>query len=333
MFKHIPYKLRKSMIQVLGPIGLYQATKYVTKIHPRILMYHRFSNEIEHGKVCKDTFEQQIIELKDNFNIMPLTYISSRLSENKSIPDNTIIITIDDGYSDFYHYAYPVLLKYDVPATIYITTDFIDGRIWLWPDKISHILKQTECDHIYVDKLNYKFPLAGETDRNNAWQNLITYCNNLTQDDRSNFIDQIAHELDITVDNYPPSEFAAMNWTMTKEIANNGIDIGAHTKSHPILSREDKDKVDEEISGCKSKIESVIHKPVDNFCYPNGLAMDYTEQVKNIVIKSGYKSAVTAFYDKWSWTDHYEIRRHGVGEGMYHFRKAIYGLVCISAWL
>lgn len=321
------------MVQILGPIGVYQLARYITRKHPRVLMYHRFSDQRELGKVCIDTLERQIIELKDNFHVFPLSYISERLSNNKSIPENTVVITIDDGYKDFYLYAYPLLSKYNVPVTIYITTDFIDERIWLWPDKINYVLKGTNCDHVYIDRFNREISLATIDDRNSAWDELIGYCMGLPQEDRDKFIDDMADKLKVAISNKPHEEYSAMSWDMIREIAGNGIDIGAHTITHPVLSRESESKAIEEISGCKRKIESIINKPVVNFCYPNGQSIDYTDQVKEIVKNSGYENAVTAFYDKQGWEDNYEIRRHGVGDDIFHFKNVIYGLEYIGLWL
>jgi peptidoglycan/xylan/chitin deacetylase (PgdA/CDA1 family) len=74
------------------------------------------------------------------------------------------------------------------------------------------------------------------------------------------------------------------------EISRNGVQIGSHTKTHPELTRLSSGEQDQEISASKKDFEELLDHPVDSFCYPGG---DYNEQVKEAVIRAGYRNAVT----------------------------------------
>ena len=298
-------------------------------------MYHRFDEAGQGNRVSAKAFERQILKLKQEFNILPLTYIYDCKKNNKKVPDNAIVITIDDGYHDFYTHAYPVLKKHGVPATIYVTSDFIDKKIWLWPDVISYLLDNTKKEILKIkfDGKDMEYKISSRESVHEIWRMLANYCISLTDDKRREFIEYLMREPEVDISREPTDDFCSMSWKELREISDNGVEIGAHTRTHPILSKVAKDRLKDEISGCKRLIEDNINKPVEHFCYPNGQPSDISEDVKNMVKESGYYSAAAAYHDRHGWEDLYEIRRHGVGSGMYHFNKVIYGSEYIGSFI
>ena len=103
--------IKSKTIDFFIKVGGLKISKLLTKNYPKVLMYHRFSKNNEHGKLNLDIFNRQLKEVKDNFNVLSLTEVCEGLEHGK-LSQNTIVITIDDGYDDFYNYAYPLLKKY-----------------------------------------------------------------------------------------------------------------------------------------------------------------------------------------------------------------------------
>ena len=90
-----------------------------------VLTYHSINTHIAKGMeglaVSPDTFDRQMEFLRShNYNVIPLENLAALIKDNKKIPPKTIAITFDDGYVDNYTYAFPVLKKYRIPATIFI---------------------------------------------------------------------------------------------------------------------------------------------------------------------------------------------------------------------
>jgi len=89
-----------------------------------ILMYHSVNPLAEKRNklaITPDLFERQMRFLKvHNYNVVPLESLVVLLKEKKKAPPGTVAITFDDGYKDNYIYAYPILKKYQLPATIFI---------------------------------------------------------------------------------------------------------------------------------------------------------------------------------------------------------------------
>jgi peptidoglycan/xylan/chitin deacetylase (PgdA/CDA1 family) len=119
-----------------------------------------------------------------------------------------------------------------------------------------------------------------------------------------------------------------MTWNELRGLAAEGFDIGAHTRSHPILSRIDTADLPDEIHGCKEEIERNLAHPVRYFAYPNGRRQDYTRDVVSAVASAGYEAAVTAVPgNNTRSTPMLELLRVPAGtENLARFAQAIAGL-------
>jgi len=113
--------MRKAIASACRPM-----TKLWNSVSPgsRVLMYHRVTDlgQYDQLTVRPEVFEQQLRELKENHNVLTL---SDSLQHNKS----SVAITFDDGYLDNFQEAAPLLKKYELPALIYLTSDFVEQNL------------------------------------------------------------------------------------------------------------------------------------------------------------------------------------------------------------
>jgi len=325
--------LKTTLVSTACMLGGFHLAKQLTAGTPKVLMYHRFSDGEEHRKLSVAAFSRQIEILKRGYNVLTISAICEAMRQGQPIPKHTIAITVDDGYDDFYRFAYPVLKHYELPATIYVTTDFIDRKLWLWPDKVAYLVNHTRLNRmtLSMEGLGDRvLPLTTTTERHAAWLALNDYCVSINHQARLDFIDQLARDLAVTVTPEPADEYAPMSWEALCEVAANGIEIGAHSRTHPVLSTLDRDSLRAEIQGSKTRIEQMLLQPINAFCYPNGQREDYNDLVKQVVIESGFSTATAAFHDKAIWEDYHEIRRYSVWNDLIHFRKVINGVETLS---
>jgi peptidoglycan/xylan/chitin deacetylase (PgdA/CDA1 family) len=105
-----------------------------------VLMYHAVRPEVTRGArliVSVKSFDRQMQFLKERqYNVVSLEKIAEFIREKRKIPPKTIAITFDDGYWDNYTYAYPILKKYNLPATIFLITKEVDNKVGLG-DKLT----------------------------------------------------------------------------------------------------------------------------------------------------------------------------------------------------
>lgn len=104
-----------------------------------VLAYHRVSPEdkisgrLKEMNVRPEDFDRQLNYLKRNYRVLPLAELTDNLAKDINSIRNTAAVTFDDAYSDNYEFAFPILKKYELPATIFVPTAFIEsGRQFCW---------------------------------------------------------------------------------------------------------------------------------------------------------------------------------------------------------
>jgi len=316
--------MKQKIIKLAMKLGGLQLAKFITRKTPRIFMYHSFSEHEVAGAVSKEKLEWQMGEIKKNFNPITLLELSTLISSNKPVPNNTIVITIDDGYKNFYDIAYPILKRYNVPATFFVTTGFINGDLWLWPDQLKWLLKQSSSALKKVTLSNQEFSLAGTFQQN--WQVMNDFFLSVTDELKHNCIQSLAEQLSIVLPTNAPKQYEACTWQQLQEMQDWGVEIGGHTVTHPSLGQINNQQAESEIMGCLQEINKQLGERKRTFCYPNGAPNDYNEKIKKIVKVSGFVSAVTAFNDSYNLNLPFAWRRFDGGNSALGFKKSLYGI-------
>lgn len=328
--------IRSRAVRAIGPLGGYRLARWISRRTPRILMYHRFSEQPRPGYVDRVAFERQIAYLKKHFRLMRLDQMLDMMCEPESRMDNIVVITVDDGYRDFYKIAYPVLKQHQMPATLFLTTHFVDGEFWLWPDRIRYILQQsTRLSGMDVPGFKSGFDIKlDERGRDILWQRITSYLLSISEVDKLAWMDDFAIQQGVSLPEIPVDEFSAVDWEQVVEMMEVNIEMGAHSRTHPSLGRIDSERLAYEVLGSVKDIEEHSGRRPVSFCYPNGQPGDYTDQVKAQVKQAGCKGAVTAFYDSNVMDDPYELRRFTASEKSFQFAKSVNGIELLAArWL
>jgi peptidoglycan/xylan/chitin deacetylase (PgdA/CDA1 family) len=292
---------------------------------PRILVYHRFSDD---GRSTgPQGFERQLRHLKKHFKVIHQRRLIDGLCGGERLPSNSVVLTVDDGYADFYHVAFPLLRRYEVPCTFFVVTHFVAGRKWLWPDKIKWMLARRER-FPDLEVTNEVIPGGDRTETERLWTQILVRLQKIDSDEVDSNLGDIARQLGLVIPEQPIAEFEACRWDQLAEMEASGlIEIGGHTRNHPILSRLRPDKLSDEIGGCLEDINSNLGKRPRSFCYPNGKSADFNEVVREAVVRSGFISACTAFYDDKHLDDRFALRRFSASDNDFaQFHKATSGL-------
>jgi peptidoglycan/xylan/chitin deacetylase (PgdA/CDA1 family) len=325
--------IKHGLLRLSEAVGALKAADLFAWRSPRILMYHRFARHSLGRRVGADDLEVQAKLLRDNrFNVVSVKDLCARIEEGRPIMPKTVAITVDDGYEDFYTWAYPVFAKYALPVTVYITTDFIDQRTWLWPDTIEYILETSGRRHLTVQlgDEQKEFDLQTVPQRRLAWSSIGSHCLSVSNNEREVVIKRLAEHLQVKIPDVPVREYGAMRWHQLREMSRNGIDVGGHTRTHPVLTSINSSQADAEIRGSKVQIEHQLDQSADSFAYPNGTRSDYNEAVKALVRAAGYKNAMVAFADASVTDDLFELRRYPIGANEQRFKSVIYGVEYLS---
>lgn len=315
-------------VRKLGPLGGYALARQLCRKQPRILMYHRFPGPKTNGGGGSDFFEKQVMYIRKRYQPFTLAGLIQYAEQHGNMPEHAVVITVDDGYRDFYDYAFPILRKHGVPATLYATTGFVDGRLWLWPDKVTWLLenaRQVTADSQF-GSATFRATQSCENLLGIYWQPLITHGLSIPDNEKHVFISDLASVLGLDLPDAIPEEFAPVSWDQLREIEAAGIEVGGHTVTHPTLGQVTEEQARDEIFGCRDELIEYLGEKPRTFCYPNGQPSDFQDFLLPMVEEAGYLGAVTAFPDSKGIGSRYAMRRHACGDNQYQFHKAVSGV-------
>ncbi len=276
-----------------------------------VLCYHRvgnFNNLWSYPPLSPNIFEDHIKYISNNYKVITLNALADLLIENRPLPKKTLVLTFDDGYKDVYKWAYPILKKYDVPATVFLATGHIDSGRLFWWDKLGYIIFHTQKNSFRFENLG-EFSFRSLEEKLKSKGFIAEKIKRIPGINIDIFLEEMAGELDVNIPTNIGRELI-LSWDEIIDMHQNGIDFGAHTVTHPILSNIDIDTANREISQSRTDIENKINGNVLSFCYPNGQPKDFNSQVINLLKEKGFKCAVTTIPRSISHEDGlYELGR------------------------
>lgn len=271
-------------------------------------MFHVFSEE------AGPNVEAFCAHLARHFEPVSLSTIVDALKAGKALPAKAISVTVDDGYRNFLLHGHPIFRRHRIPTTLYAVTGFAEGRLWLWTDQVAFGLSRTGLKHINA-RVNrtceLKLPLNQPGERSASIANLTEALKNVPNPDRLVFLAGFGKLCGVEIPESPPPGREAMSWEELRRVAQEGVEIGCHTATHPILSRlVSQAELDREIRDAKHEMEQRLGFAVRHFCYPNGRPEDISEAATATVRSAGYDSAVTCSWGFENADAHaFQIRR------------------------
>jgi len=269
-----------------------------------ILGYHRISaaqDDVYEVCVSPENFAGHMEALKKYTRPISLSKLVQCLKED-SLSPKSVAVTFDDGYADNLYIAKPILEKHGIPATVFICTGYAGKEFW-W-DELTHLVMWSRADpralRLQPGGVQFQWDLlqAGLEVENPEVRKQFRHAlyNSLLSLD----VEAQNHAMDVIRDwSGLPSDETRATRTMNKEellqLADGGLmEIGAHTRHHPMLPGLSFERQREEIHTNKRELEALLGKPVTAFAYPNGRA---TADTKQIIRDAGFEYACTSLHD------------------------------------
>ncbi len=232
-----------------------------------ILAYHRVGNDERSPLfVTPWRFRQQLNYLRLHYRVVPLGELVTSLRRGERLPAPTVAITFDDGYRDNLTEAAPILADFGLPATLFLATDPQERGEPFWWDILA---------------------LAGLAD-----PETLAGLKARPHDEFRRAIDLARAELAPEVRDETARRLY-LTWDEVRAWTALGHTVGAHTATHPILARVPAAGVRDELRRSRAAIERQIGHAVDLFAYPNGRAIDFTDETARIVAEEGFVAACT----------------------------------------
>jgi peptidoglycan/xylan/chitin deacetylase (PgdA/CDA1 family) len=302
----------------------------------RILAYHRVLDRLpsedykfdrELISATTEEFEWQIAHIKRYYQPITFGELERRLRKGENL-ENAVIVTFDDGFDDNYYKVYPILKKYDVPATIFISTDYIGGFAPFWFEWLIYMGNQLNLE---------KIAALAEIDWDEHWSAPEARCailrnvKKMKNQDRLILLDQLDELLGENVSRVGYAESHPMNWDHVREMSDNGIEFGSHTKSHPILSSLTKEQKIEELVGSKAIIERETGQQCIAIAYPVGGRDQYDDETIQEAIKAGYRFGLTYIHGRSKLNDANLFELHRLHVERYTTRARFSAMMALPA--
>jgi len=233
-------------------------------------------------------FERQMRWIAGAFEVLPLDRAVARLRDG-SLPPRALAITFDDGYADNREVAAPILRRLGLPATFFVTSGMLDGGR-MWNDTVIEAIRRTRQKQLDLEDIGLgTHPLSDVLARRRAIDAIIPRIKRETPERRQRAVDAIAHRAAVTI-----ADDLMMSSAQVAELRGLGVSVGAHTTTHPILTRLAAAEAEQEIRRGRDALEAITGERVALFAYPNGVPYeDFDATHVQIVRRLGFDAAFT----------------------------------------
>ncbi|MFT7464152.1 MAG: peptidoglycan/xylan/chitin deacetylase (PgdA/CDA1 family) [Pseudohongiellaceae bacterium] len=306
--KSMKHRIKKLLRKTVAKVAHYTRLRVVFRASRRgapVLMFHNVGHPEttaylpDHMKISEATLERLLDLLEaGGYETITQTQLVETLDAGET-PKKQVVLTFDDGYRDNHDLLLPILKRRGATATIFVQTGPMKGKLnWLhhyfWvlhregPHKLATLIsEQLSRPHLRADLADLP---NGLVEAEYAMKQLLKY--EVAAEERDQILERIFSEQggndgELARDVYlSPDECRALDEA--------GIEIGAHTVNHLILSSLDSTRQRLEIEGSLRDLESWLGHGIPAFAYPYGRNWDFNEETLGILDDLGFSSAITA---------------------------------------
>lgn len=259
----------------------------------RILAYHRVAElrdtpavDSRSVSATPECFARQMEHLASNYHVIGMPQLLHAVENGSSLSKRAVLITFDDAYDDFAEIAWPILKRFGLPATMFVPTAYPDHpERAFWADKLYQAFvatSRTELDGTPLGRL----PLGTPEEKRGSLRRLQDYCTTISDEEMVRLLDYVCFDLTGRLLYWG----SVLSWDQLRRLAQEGLTLGSHTRSHCILTQVTSDRAREEIRGSKEDLKREIGCVLPIFCYPNG---NHNDAVVSILRDEGIRLAFT----------------------------------------
>jgi peptidoglycan/xylan/chitin deacetylase (PgdA/CDA1 family) len=200
-----------------------------------------------------------------------------------------VVITFDDAALDTWSTAFPILRRFNLPATLFVPTDLVGRPGPFWWNRLYHLTRAAAAKGRQLEPFLVGAGLLANGEYlgdSSLWRRLRL----LGDDQRQEALERAAQWVE---DDGREVASGAMDWSQLAELDDSGlITLGAHTATHPVLANIDEELLAAELTGCRDAL-SGFHSYRNVFAYPYGDAPAIGIRVQCAVREAGFEAAFT----------------------------------------
>lgn len=284
-----------------------------------ILLYHRVTrcpSDPQGLCVSPEHFTQHLEVLRRHATPMPLQAFVQAVHD-RALPPRGVALTFDDGYADNFHHAKPLLVRYEVPATVFVATGHIGGHREFWWDELEQVLLESETlpeewtltlrgrHHrwrlrprsetlpVSAHRAGQRWTVLEPRDpgpRERMYRQVHQLLRSLPEDERQPLMDALRKWSGVSPMARPTHRPLRSEEVIA--LAQGGlIEIGAHSVTHPVLSQLPGAIQAQEVQESQARLEQLLGWPICHFAYPYGTRADFSGITIRCLRDAGYHTA------------------------------------------
>ena len=277
-----------------------------------ILAYHSFSDRICYldMAVSPSLFMEQVRYLCKVFRVQTLSSVLAAWDGVTGLRGDIAVITVDDGYADNFQPLIEAATKFGAPSTLYLTTNCIDGgepTTVMWVILAVH---HAEVESIDLSEIGLGAVwIRTSRERELAVRQVDAFLKPLSANQRSAVINSLIDKSGRGELVRQLGRSVMLQWDQIRKMRLAGVEFGAHTLTHPALSRLDPAAARSEIVGSVDRVREMLGIEAVTFAYPYGGQDDVNEMVVDICRNSGARAAVMLIEGDMPGCDFFRIPR------------------------
>lgn len=258
----------------------------------RVLTYHRVDYLDAHPALdpslisaTPEAFDDQMGYLATHYRVLSMPELLDICQKRASLPPRSVLVTFDDAYVDFSEHAWPILQRHRLPVTLFVPTGFPGHpeRAFWW-DRLHQALSETPRRHDLATPVG-QLPLATPGQRVQALRQLRERVKTLTHGEAMAWVEKICGDLGLA----RPSH-RVLGWEALRQLSREGVTLGAHTRTHPLMHRVSLEEARAEAVGSLRDLEKEIGSALPIFAYPGG---GHTAEIARMLEHEGFVLAFT----------------------------------------
>ena len=279
----------------------------------RVLTYHRVEDPAKNptlypGVTVKpEVFEQHMQFVSSHYRVVSMAEVLQAVKKGLRLPDRAVLITFDDACRDFAENAMPVLRRYRLPATLFVPTAFPGHpeRAFWW-DRLYVAVTNAQDMGIIQTPIG-QLPVSTSAQRKQTFGQLRDYVKSLSHRAAMQWVDQFCEEVEA-----PPVGGTVLSWEELRKLAREGVTLGPHTRTHPMMNQIADTEVRKEAAGSWQDLRDQVGDTLPIFAYPSG---GYNREVLRILEEEKFQLAFTTQrgLNDFKHFDRLQIKRINIG--------------------
>ncbi len=235
-------------------------------------------------------FERQMQELRRHWRPISLTELDECLRTGQNLPDYAVFVSFDDGFENNLSVAAPILKKYGIPATVFVTTGLIGTENTIWPLELMERIIQWRHPEFVPDF----FLPDDEKMRQEIAAMFVHHIKSMPFLEQQQIMKTSRQHGDFQINEpWQRQLYKMLDWGGVRELQKQGVEIGAHTVTHGNLARQTAEEVFEELRRSKQEIEQNLGTDCFSVAYPFGDQCAFNDSVVETVRNLGFRIGVT----------------------------------------